>query len=127
MFLSFCESGPGDGDRDGGDKAHPLDDANKPKDMIWNGYSFNTNIGSWPNWSSDLEHRFTCDGEPNGITVVSQETPFPVRSIPKTLQAAAEESFAELSKKGLEERDLIQAQWFVAFLSSNICSNFSEN
>ena len=54
--------------------------------------------------------RILCDGEPSGITVVSQETPFPVRSIPKTLQAAAEESFAELSKKGLEERDLIQAQ-----------------
>ena len=38
-----------------------------------------------------------------------QEKPFPVRSVPETLEKAADDSFAELSKQGLSDRDLMKA------------------
>ena len=39
----------------------------------------------------------------------SQDKPFPVRSVPQSLEKAANDSFEELSKKGLTGRDLIKA------------------
>ena len=42
------------------------------------------------------------------IGPVAQEKLFPLRSVPETLQLAAEESFKSLSEEGGSERDLME-------------------
>ena len=43
----------------------------------------------------------------------SQEKPFPVRSVPKSLEKAAADSYEKLAEQGIERRDLIQAVFAV--------------
>lgn len=82
--------------------------------MVTDSFSFQE-FNSWAlQFENNKPHHHLKKTWQVGISPLAQEKSFPLRSVPETLQLAAEESFKSLSAEGGSQRDLMEvatARW----------------